>query len=132
VPYSLAIDHENRRVTCVGHGVVTFADIAQYISERLKHGAYNYAQLIDARFAAVDFPPRESLSAAVMEARRHGKAGPVPPTAILAVEGTVNFGFARQFAIELGFSNACVEVFTNEFEAQCWLAGKTEAQGSVD
>ena len=132
MPYSLAIDHENRRVTCVGHGVVTFADIAQYIAERLKQGAYSYPQLIDARFATVDFPPRESLSAAVMEARRHGKAAPVPPTAILAVEGTVNFGFARQFAIELGFTSATVEVFTNEFEAECWLVGKTETQGSVE
>lgn len=132
MPYSLAIDHENRRVTCVGHGVVTFADIAQYIAERIKHGAYSYPQLIDARFATVDFPPRENVLATVMEARRHSKAGAVPPTAILAVEGTVNFGFARQFAIELGFTQANVEVFTNEFEAECWLTGKTETQGSVE
>lgn len=132
MPYSLAIDHENRRVTCVGHGVVTFADVAHYIAERLKQGAYSYPQLIDARFATVDFPPRERVSATVMEARRHGKAGALPPTAILAVEGTVNFGFARQFAIELGFTQACVEVFTNEFEAQRWLAGKTEAQGRME
>ena len=132
MPYSLAIDHENRRVTCVGHGVVTFADIALYIAERIKQGAYSYPQLIDARFATVDFPPRESLSATVMEARHHTKAGPVPRTAILAVEGTVNFGFARQVATELGFSNATVEVFTNEFEAECWLAGQIEEQGSVE
>ena len=132
MPYSLAIDHENRRVTCVGHGVVTFADIAQYIAERIKRGAYSYPQLIDARFATVDFPPRESLTATVTEARRQSKAGPVPRTAILAVEGTLNFGFARQVATELGFSNATVEVFTNEFEAECWLVGQAEEQGSVD
>jgi hypothetical protein len=57
VPYTLKIDHENRRVTCVGSGVVTINDLALYITDRITQGAYDYAQLIDAREVTIDFPP---------------------------------------------------------------------------
>lgn len=127
MPYTLKIDHQNRRVTCVGSGVVTISDIALYIADRITEGAYDYAQLIDAREVTVDFPPGESVYAHLMATRRELKTGALPPTALVATQGTANFGYARQIATQLGFAKMTIEVFTNLADAESWLA-KTETR----
>jgi hypothetical protein len=124
VPYSLTVDHQNRRVTCVGSGVVTFNDIALYIADRIQQDAYDYAQLIDAREVTVDFPPGESVYAHLIATRRDLKTGAMPPTAIVATQGTASFGYARQIATHLGFAKMTIEVFTNQVDAESWLARK--------
>jgi len=127
VPYTLKVDHQNRRVTCVGSGVVTMSDIALYITDRITQGAYDYAQLIDAREVTIDFPPGESVYAHLMATRRELKTGAMPPTAIVATQGTANFGYARQIATQLGFAKMPIEVFTNQADAESWLA-RTETK----
>ncbi len=125
MPYSLTVDQQNRRVTCVASGVVTFNDIALYIADRIQQGAYDYAQLIDARDVTIDFPPGESVYAHLMATRRDMKIGATfPPTAIVATHGTANFGYARQIATQLGFAKMPIEVFTNQADAESWLARK--------
>ena len=127
MPYTLKIDHQNRRVTCVGSGVVTMSDIARYINDRITQGAYDYPQLIDARDVTVDFPSGESVYAHLMATRRELKTGALPPTAIVATQGTANFGYARQVATQLGFAKMPIEVFTNQADAESWLA-RTETR----
>jgi hypothetical protein len=129
VPYSLTVDHQHRRVTCVASGVVTFNDVALYITDRIQQGAYHYAQLIDARDVTIDFPPGESVYAHLMATRRELKTGAMPPTAIIATQGTANFGYARQIATHLGFAKIKIEVFTNPADAETWLA-RTETRAS--
>jgi hypothetical protein len=51
----------------------------------------------------------------------------MPPTAIVATQGTANFGYARQIVTQLGFAKMPIEVFTNLADAESWLA-KTETR----
>ena len=123
MPYSLTVDHQNRRCTCVGSGVVSFVDIALYIADRIRQGAYHYSQLVDARDATVDIPPRTSVSGVLMDVRRElNVRSTMPRTAIVANPGTATFGIARQLATELGFANMKVEVFPSRADAESWLA----------
>ena len=126
MPFTLTVDHVKRRVTGVASGVITVADIALYIAERVRQGVYSYAQLIDMRDATIELPPGESVLARAMEARRESRAGEIPRTAILATEGTASFGFAKQLAVQLGFARATVEVFSSLADAETWLAGASD------
>ncbi|HEY5545054.1 MAG TPA: hypothetical protein VIK50_03275 [Gemmatimonadaceae bacterium] len=126
MPFTLTVDHAKRRVTGVAAGVITVADIALYIAERVRQGVYSYAQLIDMRDATIALPPGESLLERAMEARRESRAGEIPRTAILATQGTASFGFARQLAVQLGFARATVEVFSTLADAETWLAGGSD------
>lgn len=126
LPFTLTVDHAKRRVTGVGTGAITIADIALYVAERVRKDAYSYEQLIDVRNATIDIPVGESLFAAAMDARRQSRAGPIPRTAIVAQEGTATFGYARQLATQLGFGRATVEVFPEQSAAEIWLASDAE------
>lgn len=122
MPFTLSVDHAKRRVTGVASGQLTVGDIALYVADRVRQGAYSYEQLIDIRGATIDIPPGESLFVRAMETRRQYRAGTIPRTAILAVPGTANYGYARQMATRLGFANANVQVFTDQADAEVWLA----------
>lgn len=123
MPFVLTVDHSKKRVTGVASGSITVADIALYVADRVRQGAYSYEQLIDMRSASIDLAPGDSLFARAMEARQQFKAGKIPRTAILATPGTANYGFARQLATQLTFANATVEVFSDPAAAETWLAG---------
>ena len=128
MPFNLTVDHAKRRVTGVASGPITVADIALYVADRVRQGAYSYEQLIDMRDATIDLPPGDSLYARAMEARQQFSAGKIPRTAILATPGTANYGFARQLATQFSFANATVEVFPDQAAAEAWLAtGSTGA-----
>jgi hypothetical protein len=122
LPLTLSVDHAKRRVTGVASGPITVGDIALYVADRVRQGAYSYEQLIDMRAATIDLPPGDSLYARAMEARRQYRAGKIPRTAILATPGTANYGYARQLATQFGFANATVEVFSDQAAAETWLA----------
>jgi hypothetical protein len=127
LPFNLTVDHAKRRVTAVGSGAITIADIALYVAERVRQGVYSYAQLIDMRGATFDVPPGESLFARAMEARRESRAGEIPRTAILATQGTASYGLGRQLATQLGFTGATVVVFSSLVDAETWLAGGSDS-----
>ena len=121
VPFTVSVDHARQRVTGVATGGITVADLGLYVAERVRQGAYSYPQLIDVRAATIDVPPGESLFGIAMEQRRQFTAGAIPRTAIVANPGTATYGLVRQLAVQLGFSKAQVEVFSEIDEAESWL-----------
>ena len=126
MPITLHIDHAKQRITGIGVGVVTVADMRGYVAERVRLGVYSYTQLIDMRDATVDIPPGENLFGVAMDARHESRAGAIPRTAIVAREGTATFGYARQLAVQLGFGKANIEVFSDLQEGESWLAADHE------
>jgi hypothetical protein len=126
VPFDVTIDHEKKRVTAVAHGGITADDMGKYIAERVRQGAYSYTQLIDMRNATMDLAADETPFGVAMEKRRESRAGAIPRTAIVALQGTASYGFARQLAMQLEFGSAQVEVFAELSEAESWLSTTPE------
>jgi len=120
VGVSYTVDHQRERVHAIGTGTVTVADLATYITARVKDGVYDYDQLIELSEAELDVPPYDVIQV-VKQARVHLSQKPIPFTAIVARTGTATFGLTRQLATLFDFEGASVQVFDSVEAAHTWL-----------
>jgi hypothetical protein len=127
MPYSISIDHGQKRVAVVAHDPVGLADAFEFMDRQVAEGAWAYTLLHDAR--SISWIPsvaevRRLVFRIQTIARTHGPRGPV--AFITANEAL--FGMARMYSV-LGQDVALtVEVFRDPLQAERWLEAQFPGQ----
>lgn len=107
------------------------ADLSAYIAARIKDGVYDYDQLLDLSGATLDVASYDVLNR-VRQARVHLAKKPIPYTAIVAQQGTVTYGLARQLSTLFDFEGASVHITNSVEAATAWLDEmRSETQDGV-
>jgi hypothetical protein len=120
VPISYSVDHRRLRIHAVASGRLDITDLSAFIAARIKDGVYDYDQLLDLSDATLDVASHDVLNM-VRQARVHLAKKPIPFTAIVAKEGTVTYGLARQLGTLFDFDGASVHIANSLAAATAWL-----------
>ncbi len=115
-----SVSRARRRVDAFGTGVIALADVTRYIEDRVAAGAYSFDQCVDLR-AAEFAADAATLQRTVREERNLLKAGPLPPTALVATVGTPTHETARAIAASFSAEGVPIAVFSTLVQAEVWL-----------
>jgi hypothetical protein len=123
VPISYSVDRRLKRVRATGSGTIHVSDFAEYISARVRDGVYDYDQVIDLSAAHFDVAVHEVIQV-IKQARVHLAGTSIPLTALVAHQGSLTYGLARQLAMLFEFEGATVNVAETVRAADEWIDHK--------
>jgi hypothetical protein len=119
MPIKFTIDYEQREISSIAAGTVTFEDIRDHLLQEQQSQILGYREFVDGRTAIAAFTPEGSRGIVELLRTLSGKTQ-VGRKAILAPEGYA-YGLTRM--IEMLTEEFCaVRPFLDEAEARTWLA----------
>jgi hypothetical protein len=128
MPIRVTIDHFNRIVIGVGHGVLTIPDLVSYGLEVLQAKVVHYGKIIDVAGSEPDFTMTElsAFAQVVRETRTDAARGP------LALVIDPKRGELAKIFIGFEMGGRRAQVFRSIHDARRWLAAQTKEQERGD
>ena len=121
---SHVVDHALQRVIVTAGGDLRLEDMVALVTKLASTGCYAYAQLFDARRAAVRLTADETRRVVTLVAglrAEHGQAR----TAFIA-ESDVSFGMARMYAALAAATDSGFMVYRTVSDGEAWLGWQRE------
>jgi hypothetical protein len=123
MPYSISIDHGQRRVEVIGQDPFGLDDVLQLMDRQVAEGAWAYVLLHDAR--SITWIPsvtdiRRLVSRVEANIRTHGPRGPV---AIITTNEAL-FGMSRMYSVLGEKAEFTVAVFRDPLLAERWIEAR--------
>jgi hypothetical protein len=116
-----AADHEKRVIISKATGIISRADVLNYINAKMEAGVLGYAELFDARDIVVDLPIVD-LSV-IADAMRSSMAGEKPARTAVVTNSAFISGLAKRYGEITSADNQQFKVFTDYDEASKWISG---------
>ncbi|MBV9881312.1 MAG: hypothetical protein JO180_12485 [Gemmatirosa sp.] len=126
MPISITVDEPTRRMVVTARGIVSHADVVDYLTQRRDRGLLGHATLIDCGQADTDLTAQQ-IRDLTTRRRRIQRGHVVGPTALVA-ERDLLFGMLRMYQI-LMEDGVSLHVVRTCAEAERWL---DEATGTPD
>ena len=124
MPISFTVDHETRLVHAKTYGVMTIADLEDYLDQIVVQGAMPYAKLYDNREGTFEYNDEDMMLAGA-RISAYAELEPRGPVAVIAVTDE-SVDTAKRF-LNLGGAKRPGKIFNTEAAARKWLAEQPES-----
>ena len=123
MPIHFTVDHEKRLVHAKASGLLTIADLENYLDQIVVQGAMPYAKLYDNRDGTFQYTDEDMMLAGA-RISAYAALEPRGPVAVIAVSDA-SIEVAKRF-LNLGGAKRPGQIFHSEAAARKWLATQTE------